>query len=75
MFRESPFSSDEDRSLAETYVEVKVPSDQLAADPDGLREFVSKYRARSGDERHTQRELVSRVITLRKNRKLPRLGR
>lgn len=68
------FTPDQDKDLTETYVEVRVPSDQLACDPDVLRTFVTRYRQVSGDSNHTGREIVGRVITLRKNRKLPRLG-
>ena len=72
--RRHSFTSEQDRVLTEVYVEVKIPSDTLASDSDGLRQFVALYRERSRDEAHSGKEVVARVITLRKNRRLPRLG-
>lgn len=73
MMRRTTFTKEQDRTLADVYVEVKVPSDSLPFDMDAQRLFMERYRTRTGDNAHTGKEVVSRLITLRKNRMLPRL--
>lgn len=70
-----PFSRANDGHLNDAYTAIAVPSDHLVAEPKLLSEYCSTYRDRSGDKKHTNAEIAHRVITLRKNRKLSRLGR
>lgn len=73
MSRRQSFSADQDLAIAEIYLEICVPSDTLVSDSMAMRRFAGRYRERTNDKEHTQRQIGSRVVTLRKNRKLPRL--
>ena len=74
MRKKSTFDGSQDEAIAEAYLEVSVPSDELTGDTEAAKYFVMSYRSRSNDVTHSTPEVVSRAITLRKNGKLPRLG-
>ena len=67
--------TEDDRALlAQSYLEVDVPVDQLALNPTQLNELVRKFNAGAGKQLSGER-LLSELLRLRKQGKLSKLGR
>jgi hypothetical protein len=71
---QQPLGPDELRTLVELYNELAVPTDQLLTKPLALRELADKYN-RSAHSSVGGAKLVQELIRLRKQGKLPRVGR
>lgn len=67
--------SDEERTvLAETYRDINVPADQLSQSPRSLRELVEQFNTKTHKHLSGDR-LLSELLRMRKNAKLPGLSR
>ena len=75
MRRRSSFAREQDEELNATYVEVRIPSDRLAGSQSLAKQFLDRYRKRSGDQSHSREEVINRLISLRKRGALARVGR
>ena len=69
-----PITDDDRRVLAETYRDVNVPADQLIQSPRSLRQLVEEFNAQT--QKHLSGDrLLSELLRMRKQAKLPRLSR
>lgn len=64
-----------DSVLLDTYVEFDVPADQFLGDAGLTGRFVDSVHDRLGDWRVPTRDVMRRLINLRKKGHLPRLRR
>ena len=64
-----------DSVLLDTYVEFDTPADQFVGDAELTDRFVDSVHDRLGDSRVPARDLMRRLINLRKMGRLPRLRR
>ncbi len=69
-----PLSDNEHMVLAETYRDLDVPADQLGQSPSSLRQLVEQFNAKTKKHLSGDR-LLSELLRMRKQGKLPRLGR
>ncbi len=69
-----PLTDDDREVLSETYRDLNVPADRLSQSPRELQEFVKTFNAKSKKHLSGTR-LLSELLRMRKQAKLPRLAK
>ena len=67
------WNEDTIQGLKDWYVENDVPSDTLIKNQDAINEFTRKFNARLDDLSYTDKEVATKLLSLRKSGKLPRI--
>lgn len=67
------WNEDSIQELKDWYVENDVPSDTLLKNQDKLSEFTRRFNTRLDTSSYTDKEVATKLLSLRKSGKLPRI--